>query len=265
MKRRHTQSSLMPIRTSLIDVTSIRFGKLDAFFDLSEEHDAKHEYCVAWVDCASRGPALGRGIFMAGDHAMHGSLDVQPRRVRRVPFTPPVSLINGLTLRAFNELYYRKQRKPVERSRVGYDGYFYPLDSLLEWNRIYGPPGFQQYQCVVPAASARDAVRAMLDRIPASGTGSFLAVLKRCGNIPSPGCCRFRWKARRSRSIFRSTRCATAISSPRSIRSCATPADASIRPRTHTCRAPISAPPILAGSSSNRSAIRRCCRTSGNE
>ncbi|SAL00558.1 putative decaprenylphosphoryl-beta-D-ribose oxidase [Caballeronia calidae] len=179
--------ALMPIRTSLIDVTSIRFGKLDEFFELSEEYDAKHEYCVAWVDCASRGPALGRGIFMAGDHAIHGSLDVEERPRRRVPFTPPVSLINGLTLRAFNELYYRKQRKPVEISRVGYDGYFYPLDSLLEWNRIYGPPGFQQYQCVVPAASARDAVRAMLDRISSSGTGSFLAVLKRCGDIPSPG------------------------------------------------------------------------------
>ncbi|MDR5814321.1 MULTISPECIES: FAD-binding oxidoreductase [unclassified Caballeronia] len=179
--------ALMPIRTSLIDVTSIRFGKLDEFFDLSEEYDAKHEYCVAWVDCASRGASLGRGIFMAGDHAIHGSLDVEQRRKRSVPFTPPVSLINGLTLRAFNELYYRKQRKPVEVSRVGYDGYFYPLDSLLEWNRIYGPAGFQQYQCVVPAATARDAVRAMLDRISSSGTGSFLAVLKRCGDIASPG------------------------------------------------------------------------------
>ncbi|SAK71552.1 putative decaprenylphosphoryl-beta-D-ribose oxidase [Caballeronia fortuita] len=179
--------SLMPIRTSLIDVTSIRFGKLDEFFELSEAYDAKHEYCVAWVDCASRGAALGRGIFMAGDHAIHGSLDVEHRNKRRVPFTPPVSLINGVTLRAFNELYYRKQRKPIELSRVGYDGYFYPLDSLLEWNRIYGPPGFQQYQCVVPAASAGDAVRAMLDRISSSGTGSFLAVLKRCGGISSPG------------------------------------------------------------------------------
>jgi FAD/FMN-containing dehydrogenase len=179
--------SLMPIRTSLIDVTSIRFGKLDEFFDLSEEYDAKHEYCVAWVDCASRGPALGRGIFMAADHAIHGSLDVEERHKRRMPLTPPVSLINGLTLRAFNELYYRRQRKPFEISRVGYDGYFYPLDSLLEWNRVYGPSGFQQYQCVVPAASARDAVRAMLDRISSSGTGSFLAVLKRCGDIASPG------------------------------------------------------------------------------
>ncbi|MDR5737683.1 MULTISPECIES: FAD-binding oxidoreductase [unclassified Caballeronia] len=179
--------TLMPIRTSLIDVTSIRFGKLDEFFDLSEEYDAKHEYCVAWVDCASRGPSLGRGIFMAGDHAIHGSLDVELREKHTVPFTPPVSLINGLTLRAFNELYYRRQRKPVEISRVGYDGYFYPLDSLLEWNRIYGPSGFQQYQCVVPAADAPDVIRAMLDRISSSGAGSFLAVLKRCGSVASPG------------------------------------------------------------------------------
>jgi FAD/FMN-containing dehydrogenase len=179
--------SLMPIRTSQIDTKSIRFGELDEFFDLSAEYDARHEYCVAWVDCASRGDALGRGIFMAADHASHGTLEVEERTSRTVPFTPPASLVNGFTLRAFNELYYRRQKKPVEISRVGYDGYFYPLDSLLEWNRIYGPSGFQQYQCVVPEASARDAMRAMLDCISASGTGSFIAVLKRCGDIASPG------------------------------------------------------------------------------
>jgi FAD/FMN-containing dehydrogenase len=178
---------LTPVRTSAIDMKSIRFGTLDAFFDLAKEHDSRHEYSVAWVDCASRGAALGRGIFMTGDHAAHGALDIGKRRTRRVPFTSPVSLMNGLTLRAFNELYYRRQSKTVEMSRVGYDSYFYPLDSLLEWNRIYGPSGFQQYQCVAPAAHARDAVRAMLDRISLSGTGSFLAVLKRCCDVPSPG------------------------------------------------------------------------------
>ncbi|SAL38818.1 hypothetical protein AWB73_03905 [Caballeronia turbans] len=96
--------ALMPICTSLIDVTSIRFGKLEEFFDLSAEYDAKHEYRVAWVDFASRGSALGRGIFMAGDHPIHGSLDVEERPKGPASFTPPVALISGLTLRAFNEL-----------------------------------------------------------------------------------------------------------------------------------------------------------------
>lgn len=178
---------LMPIQSSLIDVTSIRFANLDGFFTLSEELDAAHEYSVAWIDCLSSGKALGRGIFMVGDHASSGPLEVDRRKKRTVPFAPPISPINGLTLRSFNALYYRRQWHDSVRSQVGYDSYFYPLDSLLEWNRIYGRAGFQQYQCVVPAACAREATREILERIARSGTGSFLAVLKRCGAIRSPG------------------------------------------------------------------------------
>jgi FAD/FMN-containing dehydrogenase len=92
-----------------------------------------------------------------------------------------------MTLRVFNELYYQKQQRDEVRATVGYDSYFYPLDSLLEWNRIYGRAGFQQYQCVVPPGAAREATRAILDVIAQSGTGSFLAVLKRCGDLRSPG------------------------------------------------------------------------------
>jgi FAD/FMN-containing dehydrogenase len=104
-----------------------------------------------------------------------------------MPFTAPIPLFNRLTLRAFNELYYRRQKADEVKSIASYDSYFYPLDSVLEWNRIYGRAGFQQYQCVIPAAAARDAIRAILDAIARSGTGSFLAVLKRCGDIQSPG------------------------------------------------------------------------------
>jgi FAD/FMN-containing dehydrogenase len=178
---------LMPIKSSLIDVISIRFANLDEFFTLSEELDAEHEYSVAWVDCQSRGAALGRGIFMVGDHAPNGPLEVDRKKKRTVPITPPISPFNPVTLRALNELYYRRQRQEKVYSRVGYDGYFYPLDGLLEWNRIYGRAGFQQYQCVVPASVARASIRAILEAISASGTGSFLAVLKRCGAIESPG------------------------------------------------------------------------------
>jgi FAD/FMN-containing dehydrogenase len=178
---------LIPVRSSQIDVTSIRFANLDEFFVLSEELDAKHEYSVAWVDCLSRGDALGRGIFMVGDHSIHGALEVDRRKKRTIPVTPPFSPVNSVTLRAFNEVYYRRQRRDRVWSRVGYDSYFYPLDSLLQWNRIYGRAGFQQYQCVVPSARSRDAIREILLAISASGTGSFLAVLKRCGDIASPG------------------------------------------------------------------------------
>jgi FAD/FMN-containing dehydrogenase len=101
--------------------------------------------------------------------------------------TLPFPIFNPLTLRTFNGLYYHRQPHGEARSSVSYDTYFYPLDSLLEWNRIYGRRGFQQYQCVVPPEAARDATREILNTIAASGTGSFLAVLKRCGDIRSPG------------------------------------------------------------------------------
>jgi FAD/FMN-containing dehydrogenase len=178
---------LMPIRSSLIDVTNIRFTNLDEFFELSARLDPLHEYSVAWVDCQSRGSALGRGIFMVGDHAQEGPLEVDRRKKRTVPITLPIPLFNPLTLRAFNGMYYHRQPNGETRTKVSYDSYFYPLDSLLEWNRIYGRRGFQQYQCVIPPAAARDATRAILDAIATSGTGSFLAVLKRCGDIRSPG------------------------------------------------------------------------------
>ncbi|MBR8455868.1 FAD-binding oxidoreductase [Burkholderia dolosa] len=178
---------LMPIKSSRIDVTSVRFGNLDEFFALSEAFDPAHEYSVAWIDCLGNGKQLGRGIFMVGDHADDGPLDVDRRGKRTVPFTFPVPIFNKATLRAFNGLYYHRQQAREVRSTVSYDQYFYPLDSLLEWNRIYGRRGFQQYQCVVPRTVALDATREMLRAIAGSGTGSFLAVLKRCGEIRSPG------------------------------------------------------------------------------
>ena len=96
-----------------------------------------------------------------------------------------MSLINGLSLAAFNAAYYGKPW-PAE-TRQHYLPYFYPLDAIHDWNRIYGKPGFYQYQCVVPPAAARDAIGEILDAIAASGQGSFLAVLKNFGDRPAPG------------------------------------------------------------------------------
>jgi FAD/FMN-containing dehydrogenase len=104
-----------------------------------------------------------------------------------VPLTPPVSLINNLSLRPFNDLYWRVHPAQRTRKRGSYDPFFYPLDRILYWNRIYGRRGFQQYQCVIPDAVAEAVMRELLGVIAESGQGSFLAVLKRCGNIASPG------------------------------------------------------------------------------
>ncbi|WP_296649625.1 FAD-binding oxidoreductase [Paraburkholderia sp.] len=178
---------LMPVRSSRIDVTRIRFDNLDGFFALSEQLDPLHEYSVAWVDCLGSGKSLGRGVFMAGDHAAEGPLALAARRTRTVPFTMPVPVFNDITLRVMNEAYFRRQRAREAHFAMDCDTFFYPLDALQEWNRIYGRAGFQQYQCVIPPDAARDALREMLDAIARSGTGSFLAVLKRCGDVASPG------------------------------------------------------------------------------
>lgn len=170
-----------------IQAESRRFGTLDYFFTLSEALDRNHEFTVAWVDCASRGAKLGRGILLSGDFAPGSSGTGKPPQAHgrfTIPVTPPLSLINTLSLKAFNALYYRK---PEGAFLSHYAPFFYPLDGIGNWNRIYGPKGFLQYQCVLPPAVAEPALRDLLGHIAASGEGSFLAVLKRFGNKTSPG------------------------------------------------------------------------------
>jgi FAD/FMN-containing dehydrogenase len=178
---------LVPIRTSHLRGLVQRFADLDEFYALSAELDQKHEFCVAWTDCAAPRKAIGRGVYIAGDFADEGPLEVHSRRKLNLPLTPPVSLVNVLSLRGFNAWYWHSAPRARRTVRVGYDAFFYPLDAIGNWNRIYGRKGFQQYQCVIPANEARDAVHALLKAVAASGTGSFLAVLKRCGELPSPG------------------------------------------------------------------------------
>jgi FAD/FMN-containing dehydrogenase len=178
---------LAPIRSSQINGITQRFGDLDEFFALSEDLDEQHEFCVAWIDCQARGKNAGRGVCMAGDFASEGPLVVEGKRKFTVPLVPPISLVNSLSLKAFNALYWHKASASRRRATIGYDPFFYPLDAILKWNRIYGPRGFQQYQALIPQAQDRTGIGALLNAIAESGTGSFLAVLKRCGNVKSPG------------------------------------------------------------------------------
>jgi FAD/FMN-containing dehydrogenase len=165
---------------------SLRFRSLGEFFMLSAASDHDYEYTVAWIDCAATGRALGRGVFMRGNHA-YAVRRLPAERSLRVPLTPPLSLINGFSLRVFNRLYFHRPAAHVVDAIWHYRPFFYPLDSILEWNRIYGPRGFFQYQCVVPTQAAEDALSEMLRRIAGSGMGSFLAVLKMFGDAPSAG------------------------------------------------------------------------------
>lgn len=172
-----------------METESIRFRNLEEFFDLSAESSATHEYTVAWIDCLASGRSLGRGHFTRANHASALGEDrpeASPSRLQ-MPLTPPISLVNRLTLRPFNWLYYHRQRVRRRRVLSHYRSYFYPLDGIHNWNRMYGPQGFLQHQCVLPPSHARDTVAELLREISRSGLGSFLAVLKEFGDIPSPG------------------------------------------------------------------------------
>ena len=182
------EMQLRAIANPAVDSETIRFANLDAFFDLSEESDQDYEYTVAWIDCLARGKSLGRGLFMRGNHASpQDRLPLQRYGTRTFPADPPLPMVNGWSLRAFNTLYYRKQLASRTRSLTHYEPFFYPLDGILHWNRLYGRRGFLQYQCAVPLDSAKDSIRALLNTISGAHQGSFLAVLKIFGDRPSPG------------------------------------------------------------------------------
>jgi FAD/FMN-containing dehydrogenase len=180
---------LKRVATPYLSQEVIRFANLSEFFELSGESDGDYEYTVAWVDCLATGRSLGRGLFTRANHLEQPPAKPPraPGRTASVPFPPPVSLINALSLRLFNSVYYRKQRRDRVTAPVHYKPFFFPLDSILEWNRIYGPRGFYQYQCVLPMARGEEGIAEILRRISASGSGSFLAVLKVFGDTPSPG------------------------------------------------------------------------------
>jgi hypothetical protein len=140
-------------------------------------------YTVSWIDCLSG--AATRGIYMCGAHAPANTVPppYKPRELR-VPFTPPL-MLNAMTLKLFNDFYFRR-RLPQGVFTQHYRPFFYPLDSIGNWNLIYGRKGFFQYQCVLPPENSRDGITQLLRRIEQSGQGSFLAVLKTFGaKIPA--------------------------------------------------------------------------------
>ena len=169
--------ALAPIPGPAVRVEAIPFAGLDHFFALSDESDLRCAYTVAWLDVLA---ASHRGILFRGDHAAG---PVRPPRARvSVPLDLP--LVHDLTVRAFNSAYYASQRLAAGHRRVHYQPYFFPLDGVGRWNRLYGKRGFLQFQCVTPG---RDGIRAVLDEAARLGAGSPITVLKKFGDLPSPG------------------------------------------------------------------------------
>ena len=177
--------SLKKIPGSNISQESFRFNNLQEFFTLSDESDNDWEYTVAWIDCIASGDELGRGLFMRGNHCEAKKKHKFKSAKLSVPIDAPGFLLNKYTVNAFNNLYFKKPLK--QYSEIDFDPFFYPLDAILNWNRLYGKKGFMQYQCVIPTEHRETAMLEMLSIISASGQASFLSVLKEFGNIESPG------------------------------------------------------------------------------
>ena len=179
---------LLPISSAVMEVETIPFLNLDEFFAIALESEDTADYTVAWVDCMAKGNELGRGLFSRGHHSSNGARltnQVKPRL--SLPMAMPSFVLNSTSIRLFNSLYFYRGRRAAGRALTPYQPYFYPLDSIGHWNRMYGTRGMYQYQSVVPPATARDATREMLQTISKAGEGSFLAVLKTFGSILSPG------------------------------------------------------------------------------
>ena len=170
---------LLPIRSSLISQKTIKADCIEAACEAFEtNNDAT--YSVAWIDCLSKGKSLGRSVIMLGEHAEQGGLEIDTRQKVSVPFSTPSVLLNSLTMKAFNTAYWHKSKDNL-RQTVALMPYFYPLDAIGEWNRLYGKKGFLQFQCVVPKLDGVANMRKLLTEISHSGYGSFLAVLKQFG------------------------------------------------------------------------------------
>jgi FAD/FMN-containing dehydrogenases len=176
---------LRRVASPWLETENVPYKDLDGFFELSESSEKEWENSVSWVDCITGNGQ--RGIFMRGNFIDHAAEAKISDRKLAVPCMAPISLVNRLTLRPFNMMYYQLQAMKTGRRITHYEPFFYPLDNILEWNRIYGPHGFFQYQSVVPPAAAREAVKAMQKQIARSGDGSFLGVIKTFGNKESIG------------------------------------------------------------------------------
>jgi len=187
---------LKPITSPRIRTRAVRAPTLSALFEAFRMHDAGYEYSVAWIDTLTQGKALGRGVLMLGDHASDPEFSGEARIPRNekkpsdpalfhVPFPAPAGLLQPWALRLFNAAYYHLPR-PAGEKTAAYGGFFYPLDVIGGWNKLYGSRGFFQYQCVIPddtgSGRGEAGVEACLNYLTRHGMGSFLAVLKRCGD-----------------------------------------------------------------------------------
>jgi len=172
--------SLKRIKSKNINQTTIKTKNLRETFDAFEKY-AHLPYSVAWIDCLAKGDNIGKCLLMVGNFAEDGDLDFKEKKKLNIPFNFPSFALNNLSVKAFNWLYYGKAPNGVSQQTVDINTFFYPLDSINNWNRIYGSGGFTQYQFILPKEESFKGLHEILSAIADSGKGSFLAVLKLYG------------------------------------------------------------------------------------
>ena len=179
---------LKNIETAYIRQEQIKANKLDEIFQLFEESE-NWTYTVAWIDCLQKGENIGRSIMMRGEHALKSelplkfqekALELKKKFTPTIPFYFPNFILNTLSVKIFNWIFFNKQKKEV-KNIVDYKTFFYPLDIINDWNKIYGKKGFIQYQMIIPKKHGKEGMKRILETIAKSGQGSFLAVLKLYG------------------------------------------------------------------------------------
>ena len=171
---------LKRVVSSFVEERIIKTSDLEATLAGLEEY-ARSTYVVAWIDATKRGPSRGRALVIVGEHAAEGPLEIHRKTAFSVPLDMPSMTLNGALVRLFNALYYGRIRHDTSTRRVHYAPFFYPLDRIGAWNRLYGRPGLLQHQCVVPRGSGARALAELLDCVAASGEVAPLAVLKALG------------------------------------------------------------------------------------
>ena len=171
---------LKKINSQYIDQTTIKTKNLKETFEAFEEYSHK-PYSVAWIDCLAKGDEAGKCLLMVGDFRNDGNLKYKTKKQKSIPFNFPSFALNNWSVRAFNWLYYGKVKERISKQKVDIDIFFYPLDAIGHWNRIYGKNGFTQYQFILPKETSYQGLEEILSAISKSGKGSFLAVLKLYG------------------------------------------------------------------------------------
>ncbi|PWE21722.1 FAD-linked oxidase [Aliarcobacter skirrowii] len=171
---------LKKINSKYINQTTIKTKNLKETFEAFEKY-SHLPYSVAWIDCLAKGEDIGKCLLMVGDFEEYGNLDFKEKEKINIPFVFPSFVLNTCSVKAFNWLYYKKAPNGESHQKVDIDTFFYPLDSINNWNRIYGKGGFTQYQFILPKENSFDGLKEILEQIANSGKGSFLAVLKLYG------------------------------------------------------------------------------------